>query len=86
LLKILLSCLEARQFLLVIVGAFIQALDQDILEEDIVLEIFARGHGECVAGARVCAAMLCDSVRFRIWRWLQRSYCVSRMAVVRAER
>jgi hypothetical protein len=29
--------------------------------------------------------VLYDRVRFRIWRWLQRSYRVSRMAVVRAE-
>jgi hypothetical protein len=45
-LKIPLSCLEARQPLLVIVGAFIQALHEDILEEYVILEILARGHGE----------------------------------------
>lgn len=45
-LKIPLGRLETRQSLLVIVGAFIQALNEDILEEDVVLEIFTRGHGE----------------------------------------
>jgi len=40
-LKIPLSCLETRQPLLVIVCAFIQALDEDILEEDVILEILA---------------------------------------------
>jgi hypothetical protein len=45
-LKIPPGCLETRQLLLVIIGASIQALNEDILEEDVILEILTRGHGE----------------------------------------
>jgi hypothetical protein len=45
-LKVPPGCLETGQLLLVIIGASIQALNEDILEKDVILEILTRGHGE----------------------------------------
>ena len=83
-LEVLLDFLKTRQSLLIIIGALIQALNEDILEEDVILEFLARSHGERVAGVciRRCSATECDfvfggghseAIVCRAWQWCAQS-------------